>query len=133
PEGVMIAQTDLHMAGYTDDSALPIQRRILDAASHIPGVTDVGIVNSLPLSGGGSNWSVFREGTADLRPSNSVMSPRAYQVSPGYLHADSTSIITGRDFTWDDGPKKPSVAIVNRTFAHKMFGDQPVVGLHFLG
>jgi len=133
PEGVMIAQTDLHMAGYTDDSALPVQRRILDAASHIPGVTDVGIVNSLPLSGGGSNWSVFREGTADLRPSNSVMSPRAYQVSPGYLHAASTSIITGRDFTWDDGPKKPSVAIVNRTFAHKMFGDQPVVGLHFLG
>jgi len=133
PQGVMIAQTDLHMAGYSDTSALTIQRRIIDAASQIPGVTGVGIVNSLPLSGGGSNWSVYKEGTADFRPSNSIMSPRAYQVSPGYLLAARTSIISGRDFTWDDRPDKPSVAVVNSIFAHKMFGDRPAVGLHFLG
>ncbi|MBS1804044.1 MAG: ABC transporter permease [Acidobacteria bacterium] len=133
PQGVMIAQTDLHMAGYSDESALPVQRRMIDAASQIPGVTGVGVVNSLPLSGGGSNWSVYKEGTADFRPSNSIMSPRAYQVSPGYLVAAHTSIISGRDFNWDDGPGKPQVAIVNSTFAHKMCGDRPAVGLHFLG
>jgi predicted permease len=133
PENVMIAQTDLHMAGFSDDSALPVQRRILDAASHIPGVTDVGIINALPLSGGGSNWSVYKEGTSDLRPSNSIMAPHAYQVSPGYLKAAGTELLGGRDFTWDDGPKKPRVAVVNRTFARKMFGDLPAVGLHFLG
>jgi predicted permease len=129
----MIAQTDLHMAGYSDDSALPVQRRILDASSQIPGVTNVGIINALPLSGGGSNWSVYKDGTADLKPSNSVMTPHAYQISPGYLKAARTTLIAGRDFTWDDGPKKPRVALVNSTFARKMSGDQPAVGLHFLG
>jgi predicted permease len=133
PEGVMIAQTDLHMAGYSDHSALPVQRRILDAASQIPGVSDVGIIDALPLSGGGSNWPVYKEGTADLRASNSVMTPHAYLISPGYLKAARTGFAAGRDFTWDDGPKKPRVAVVNSTFAHKMFGDQPAIGLHFLG
>jgi predicted permease len=133
PEGVMIAETDMHMAGYSDESALPVQRRLLDAASQIPGVTSVGIINALPLSGSGSNWSVYKEGTVDPRPSNSIMTPHAYVVSPGYLNAARTTIAAGRDFTWDDGPKKPRVAIVNSTFARKMFGDQPAIGLHFLG
>ena len=133
PDGVMIAETDMHMAGYSESSALPVQRRLLDAASHIPGVTGVGIINALPLSGSGSNWSVYKEGTADLRPSNSIMTPHAYQISPGYLGAARTAFSAGRDFTWDDGPKKPRVAVVNSTFARKMFGDQPAVGLHFLG
>jgi ABC-type antimicrobial peptide transport system permease subunit len=61
------------------------------------------------------------------------MTPHAYVVSPGYLNAARTTIAAGRDFTWDDGPKKPHVAVVNSTFARKMFGDQPAVGLHFIG
>lgn len=133
PEGVMIAETDMQMAGYSDNSALPLQRRLIEGASQIPGVTNVGIINRLPLSGGGSNWSVYSEGTADFRPSNSIMSPHAYQVSPGYLSAARTTLIAGRDFTWDDGPDKTRVAVVNSTFARKMFGDRPAVGLHFLG
>jgi len=133
PNNVMIAGTDMQMAGYSAESALPMQRRLIDAASQIPGVTDVAITNALPLSGSGSNWSVYKEGTADLRPSNSIMTPRAFQVSPGYIRAARTTLLQGRDFTWDDGPKKPHVAIVNSTFARKMFGDQPAVGLHFLG
>jgi predicted permease len=133
PQGTMVADSDMHMAGYTDDSAFPIQRRIIDEASQLPGVIAAGTVNTLPLSGGGSNWSVYREGTADLRPSNSVMAPHSFGISPGYLKAAGTTMLAGRDFTWDDGPKTPHVAIVNETFAHKMFGDDTAIGRHFLG
>ena len=133
PEGVMIAETEMHMAGYSDATALPIQRHIIESTSQIAGVTGVGIVNNLPLSGGGSQWSVYKEGTTDLRASNSIMSPHAYLVSPGYLKAARTTLLAGRDFTWDDGPHKPQVAVVNSTFAQKMFGDRSAVGLHFLG
>lgn len=133
PDGVIIAETDMHMAGYPDPAILPVQRHILDAVSKLHGVTNVGIINALPLSGSGDNWTVYRDGTTDLRPSNSVMSPRVHRVSPGYLQAAGTSLIAGRDFTWDDGPGKPRVAVVNSTFAHRLFGDQPAIGLHFLG
>ena len=133
PQGAMVADSDLHMAGYTDESAFPVQRRILDEASQLPGVTAAGTVDTLPLSGGGSNWSVYREGTADLRPSNSVMAPHSFRISPGYLKAAGTRMLAGRDFTWYDGPKTPRVAIVNETFARKMFVNEPAIGRHFLG
>lgn len=134
PQGAMVADTDMHMAGYSDDSAYPVQRRIIEQASQLPGVQAAGTIDSLPLGGGGSNWSVYREGTTDLRFSNSVMTPHSYGISPGYLKAALTTLLAGRDFNWDDGPKTPKVAIVNEFFARKMFGnDQSAIGRHFLG
>jgi predicted permease len=134
PQGAMVADTDMHMAGYSDDTAFPVQRRIIEQTLQIPGVQAAGTLDSLPLGGGGSNWSVYREGTTDLRSSNSVMTPHSYGISPGYLKAAGTTLMTGRDFTWDDGPKSPTVAIVNEFFAQKMFGNaQSAIGHHFLG
>ncbi len=134
PQGTMVADTDMQMAGYSDDSAFPVQRRMIQAASEIPGVQAAGTIDSLPLGGGSSNWPVYREGTTDLRSSNSVMTPHSYGISPRYLQAARTTLVAGRDFTWDDGHKTPNVAIVNEFFARKMFGDvQSAIGRHFLG
>ncbi len=132
PRGVVIATADMHMAGYSDDSALPLQRRMIDQASGIPGVIGVGTLDNPPLSGGGSSTDVFREGTADMRPTNSVFDARYFNISPGYLKAAGTRLLTGRDFTWQDDAKKPKIVLVNETFAKKMFGNAPVVGRHFL-
>ncbi|MGA7107979.1 MAG: ABC transporter permease [Terracidiphilus sp.] len=132
-EGVLLALEDLHMAGYSDDSSLPVQRRMIEEASRIPGVTAVGTINSAPLSGSSSNTDVYREGTANPRSSNSVLSAQYFSISPEYLHAAQTRLLAGRGFTWDDGPKSPKVAIINAIFAHKMFGGVPAVGQHFMG
>ena len=132
PQNVMLAIEDLHMAGYSDDSAFPVQRRMIDEASRIAGVTAVGTINTAILSGGSNDTDVYREGTADLRPSNSVFDAQDLSISPGYLDAARTRLLAGRDFTWDDGPKAPKVAIVNQTFARRMFGNSPAVGRHFL-
>jgi predicted permease len=133
PQGAMVAEADMQMAGYTDESALQMQRRIIEQALQLPGVQAAGTIDSLPLGGGGSNWSVYREGTTDLRSSNSVMTPHAYIISPGYLKAAGTTVLAGRDFTWDDGPKTIKVAIVNEVFARKMFGtEQAAIGGYFL-
>jgi predicted permease len=42
PQGVVLAEADMHMAGYSDKDALPVQRRMIDEALKIPGVTAVG-------------------------------------------------------------------------------------------
>jgi predicted permease len=132
PEGAMEAVADLHMAGYTNQTALALQRRMLEEAARIPGVTAVGTVNEPPLSGSESTTSVYREGTTDMRPSNSVTSAQYFSVSPGYVAAAGTRLLAGRDFAWDDGPKSPKVAIVNEFLARKMFGDSPALGRRFL-
>ena len=132
PRDVTLAFEDLHMAGYSDDSAFPVERRMIDEASRIPGITAAASINNVPLSGGSDDTDVYLEGTADLRPSNSVADAFYFSMSPGYLGAAGTRLLAGRDFTWDDGPSAPKVAIVNETFARRVFGNSPAVGRHFL-
>ena len=133
PQSAMLAQTDMEMAGYSDKSAFPVQRRMIDEAARIPGVTAVGTIDDAPLTGGGSSTPVFRDGTADLRQSNSVAESKYFSISPGYLQAAETHLLSGRDFTWADSPTTPNVAIVNEFFARTLFGNTPAVGQHFLG
>jgi predicted permease len=133
PQGAVLAATDMHMAGYTDESALPVQRRMIEQAGRIPGVSFAGTVDNSPLGSGGSSTPVWREGSADLRPSNSAMAARYFSISPGYLQAAGTRLLAGRDFTWHDDQTKPKVVLINQTFAQKMFGKVDAVGRHFLG
>jgi predicted permease len=132
PEGALLVETEMDMAGYSDNASLPVEKKMIEEAEQIPGVTAVGTMNNLPLSGGGSNTPVYRQGTTDFRSSNSVMTPHYYSISPGLLHAAGTRLLAGRDFTWgDDATTRPKVAIVNQTLAHVLFGNAPAVGKYF--
>jgi len=53
PQGAMLAIQDMKMAGYSDDSAFPVQRRMIEQILQIPGVTAVGTIDGGPLNGGG--------------------------------------------------------------------------------
>ena len=133
PEGVIMAQTNMQMGGYSDKSAFAVQRHMIEAVAHIPGVEEVGTTDNPPLNGSGNSSSVFREGATDLRGSNSVFTAHYFSISPGYLRAAQTRLLSGRDFTWADNDTSPKVAIVNQTFAKRMFGDTRAVGRRFLG
>ena len=132
PQGVTLATGDLDMANLTGDQVLESQKRMIDAAERIPGVTAVGTTGSAPPSVMGGDQPVYRQGTADLRASNSVLDAMFYTISPGYLHAAGTKLLAGRDFTWHDDAKAPKVAIVNQTFARTMFGKSSAIEKQFL-
>ena len=70
PQNVMLAGTELHMSGYTDERELQMQRRMLDAAAAIPGATAVGYVDHLPLGLEGGDSGVYADSTTDFRPTN---------------------------------------------------------------
>jgi ABC-type antimicrobial peptide transport system permease subunit len=106
---------------------------MIDAVESLPGVTAAGEVNFLPLSGAGmTGIPVYRQGTVDLSLQNQVLGARVYPVSPDYLKAAGTRLLTGRNLTWHDDLHVPRVAIVNETFARTMFGNAPAVGQRFL-
>ena len=132
PQGALLAQTDLHMGGHTDKCAPVFQKQILEAARRVPGVTAAGIIDEVPLGTGGSSTSVFRAGTTDFRQSNSVFAAKYFSISPGYLEAAASRLLSGRDFSWHDDAKAPHVAIVNETFVRGMFEDRSALGMSFL-
>ncbi|MDR3725676.1 MAG: ABC transporter permease [Terracidiphilus sp.] len=132
PQNALLVETDLLMAGYNEERATQMQQRMLDAAAAIPGVDAVGYTNQVPLGMGGSDSYVYTDSTTDFRPTNYAADAMNYQISPGYLQAAGTRLLAGRDLTLHDDSKAPKVALVNRTFAVKVFGSvDKAMGGHF--
>ena len=131
PRSAMLAGTDLTMAGYSEEQFLPVQKRMLEKAARIPGVSAVGIIDRTMMGEGccGSE-GVFRAGTTDFR--KEVFDARNFSISPGYLEASGMRLLAGRSFTWHDDADSPPVVLVNVTFARMMFGNTPALGQHFL-
>jgi predicted permease len=132
PQGALLVQTDLHMAGYDGDQRVVMQRKMIDAAAAIPGVTAAGYTDRLPLSIGGNDSSVFPDSATDFRPTNSVAEAQQFNVSPDYFRAAGTKLLDGRTFTIHDVKDAPLVAVVNREFARKVLGRvENAVGSHY--
>jgi predicted permease len=124
PRNAILVDTALRMSGYSGDRALAMQRRMIDALEAIPGVKSVGLVSTIPLGGGRETQDVFTGQTADLRTSNAAAEVQVFKISPEYFHAAGTSLVAGRTFSWQDDANSPRVAVVNASFARKIFGSE---------
>ncbi len=132
PAGVVLAKTDLKMAGYDKDHWVPMQKRMIDAARSIPGVTSAATADRLPLGIGGNDSDIYADTTTDFRPSNSVADAQQFDVSPDYFSAAGTALLAGRSFTMNDIDPNPLVAVINKQFAIKVFGSvDKAIGDHF--
>ncbi len=132
PQGAMLADMDLSQPGQTDAALLVKQKAVLAAMRNIPGATASGAVSRTPFTGGMHGMPIFRPGTTQFKLNNSVLAPYVFQMSPGYLETAGTRLLRGRDVSWQDTSKTPYVAIVNETFARKMWGEAPAIGQHFV-
>jgi predicted permease len=121
PKDSMLISADLHYAGYSGDQVPIMQKRMLESVASIPGVQAVGMSDPLLLNDTNST-NVFADTAADLQPANAAGTSYVYHVSPEYLRAEGTKLVSGRHFTWHDDKDSPRVSIVNSEFAQKMFG-----------
>lgn len=74
---------------------------------------------------------MYRWGTTEFLPAHMALETTAFLVSPGYLRVAGTRLLAGREFTWHDCGASPRVAIVNQTFAHKLYGGKSAIGQRF--
>ena len=131
PRGVTFAQVDLKIAGVPDAQSRLVQGRLLDTAAALPGVTSAATSDNLPFMNG-CCWSVYPGTTTQFVPSRVAFGSNVYLVSPGYLQLAETRLVSGRNFTADDKPGSPAVAIVNETFARRLFGTTThAIGGHY--
>ena len=131
PQGVMLAETDLNMGGYSEDQSLTVQKRMLEEVAQIPGVSAVGMIDRTILGKGCCGFeSVYRNGTTDFR--KEIFDAHNFKISPGYMEAAGTRLLAGRNINANDDEKSPQVAVINAAFARMLFGNTPAVGQHFL-
>ena len=123
PNGAMLMDTNLEMAGYRGEAVTKMQRSMIDAVQKIPGVASVALIDFLPMEGASARGTrVYSDETTDLTPSTAAAYPVVYCVTPDYFRAARTAVLAGRSFTWHDDAEAPRVAVVNGEFARKLFG-----------
>ena len=132
PQDVMLAETDLKLVEPGGDVPIEKKKAMIEAVRNIPGVVAAGAVNRVPFNGGLRGVPIFQSGTTEFTLNNSVLAPYVFTISPGYLEAAGTRLLGGRDFSWQDTTQTPYVAIVNETFARKMWGDTSAIGQRFI-
>ncbi|HSB54810.1 MAG TPA: ABC transporter permease, partial [Gemmatimonadales bacterium] len=100
-------------------------RAALARLREIPDVEAAGVVNTVPLSNlGGSTW-IRIPGQSEDGPPVSI----PYRTVAGsYFEALRLQLATGRNFTEQDGPGAPSVAMLSETAVRQLFGDADPLG-----
>jgi predicted permease len=132
PKGAMLAEMDLKLVEPVGDVPLEKKKAMIEAVRNIPGVAAAGTVNRVPFNGGLRGVPIFQPGTTEFTLNNSVLAPYVFTISPGYLQAAGTRLLGGRDFSWQDTTETPYVAIVNETFARKMWGGTSAIEQRFI-
>jgi len=126
-----IMHIDPRMAGYTRDKLPAFYPQLHDALVAIPGVKVVSFAMYSPMEG--DNWSeeTFIEGQEPPPPGSTQNQASWLRVSPDYFESVGSKIVRGRNFSRQDGPTSRNVAVVNQTFATKLFKGEDPIGKHF--
>jgi putative ABC transport system permease protein len=121
-----------YMSGGTYDDDRAKTRRVEDLIHRLealPGVASAGASNLVPLTSGGSGATVGVEGKAVAPGAEPHV---AYTgVTAHYLRTLGVRLLAGRDLTGREAAELRPVAVVNSTFAAKLWPGQSAVGRRF--
>jgi len=118
---------DISPASPKDDQEkqqlVRFHRQLLDGLSRLPGVTAVGGVSSLPLTGGGPDGTFLIDndrtntGYAEYR-----------KASEGYFPAMGIPLLRGRMFEQSDTADSPHVALISQSLVEKYWPNEDPIG-----
>ena len=127
PQDVLTMQVALPQARYsTPEQIRSFFRELSSRVAVIPGVSTVGAVSVLPLSGAGTSGTV----TLDNPAVDPESPPEADQriATPGYFEAMGIRVIRGRAFEEADNETAAPVAIIDETLAEKFWPNEDPIG-----
>jgi len=104
-----------------------LMRRSLAAIRAIPGVAEAGATTGIPFGSNRSDSVIFPEGY-QMRPGESVISPRQLRASPGYFEAMEIALVKGRYFSDRDDESATPAIIVDDRLAELFWPGQDPIG-----
>lgn len=127
-DGIVTATVSLPAARYADDKAIiAFERRALEAVSRLPGVIRAAVTDTVPFSGHYNDEVIFAEGY-QMKPGESVISPRRVSASPGFFETMEVGLVSGRFFRESDNETASNAVIVDERLARKFWPGQDPLG-----
>jgi predicted permease len=103
-------------------------QQMLNDVKRIPGAQEVGMINSLPLTGG-SHQPIQPEGHPVVQMSEQLeVSVRA--ATQGYFKAVGLPLIKGRDLSNSDTNERPAAIVISQALAQKLWPNEDPLGKH---
>lgn len=128
PDHVLTGQISLPWSAYSDWPArLAFNAALLREMGHQPGVSAVGLVNNVPLSGNTGKSAATVKGHV-LRPGESPRGHYAYGLDGDYFAAMGFSLREGRFLKADDSRRKERVCVVDEDFARYYWPNKSALG-----
>lgn len=128
PDHAVSLSFDLRLKDYTPEQSRRFSSVLLQTASGIPGFEAVGLADNLPLRVDHGNNNVISRADRPVPKVSEIRSATIYNISPGYLRAVGTRLLSGRDFDTRDRVGTPPVAIVNEALVQLLFPQENPLG-----
>jgi predicted permease len=127
PAGVLTLEILLSESSSSSEERALFFARLLERAHALPGVTAAGYINRLPLRDGGWQAGI---GVPDRPDLDGAARPTAMfrPVSPEAFAALGVQLVEGRGILPTDAAGAPHVAVINQTFARRIWGSESPVG-----
>jgi macrolide transport system ATP-binding/permease protein len=129
PQNAILMSFDLGL-GYDGARSKTFKQQLLERVRALPGVQSAGMADYMPFDPMTRDSYVFAEGQPPERRSNPPSALRG-SAGPGLLQGLGARLLQGRDFTAADNETKRSTAVVNETFARRIWKGAPAVGKRF--
>lgn len=126
----LLMSVDLGLQGYTEARGQQFFKQLTERVRSMPGVRDAAVSSYIPMGYDNSGVSVVPDGQIIDDKSNSEVVFDDL-VQPRYFRTAGVPVIRGREFTDADSASAPLVAIINDTFAQKIWPGQDPIGKIF--
>ena len=101
----------------------------LNRVRALPGTDSAGVIDDLPLNGGGSNQPFTIEGRP-VPPMSEQPEVDVRVISPGYLRAMHIPILRGRDITEADAAGRPGAVLISDSLVRRFWPNEDPIGRH---
>ena len=125
---IFVASVSLPPSRYPDiDAQSRFWLRLAEALASAPGVSRATLASTPPLNGGFTR-SPYALAEGAVVPMNERPLGLTVSVTPGYFATMRIPVVAGRDFSERDTATAPRVAIVSRSTARKLGGEEAILG-----
>jgi predicted permease len=128
---ILAVNLDMRSTGFAEreTSLPPFYAQVIERLKALPGVRDAAVqMCSIPQCGWNTALHVYgRPNVAEAQ-----MHGEEDHVGVGYFRTMGIPLLKGRDFTDGDNEHSQNVAILNRAYARKLFGETSPIG-HWVG
>ncbi|HKV51687.1 MAG TPA: ABC transporter permease, partial [Gemmatimonadaceae bacterium] len=120
--GITIVSLDLSLAGYDEARGAQQAAALLDRVRQVPGVRQAALASVLPLGGSARSYGDIAAEGHPAPGNHESWDVDWNAISAAYFDVAGIPIVAGRALRSADRSGAPDVAVVNETFARRLYG-----------